>query len=58
MEQKLTKIEQKRVKDRTEVINIIDNQHKMTKKFNKKIVFLNRTIQTSNIYILSTYVKS
>jgi len=54
MEQKLTKIEQKRVEDRTDVMNIIDNlrdnQHKMTKKFNKKIVFLNRTIQTSNIY--------
>jgi hypothetical protein len=54
MEQKLAKIEQKRVEDRTEVMNIIDdlrdNQHKMTKKFNKKIVFLNRTIQTSNIY--------
>jgi hypothetical protein len=54
MEQKLTKIEQKRVEDRTEVMNIKDNlrdnQHKMTKKFNQKIVFLNRTIQTSNIY--------
>ena len=54
MEQKLTKLEQKRIEEKTEVMNIIinlkDNQHKMTKKFNGKIAFLNRIIKTNNLY--------
>jgi hypothetical protein len=41
MEQKLTKLEQKRIEEKTEVMNIIinlkDNQHKITKKLNGKI---------------------
>ena len=30
--------------------NLKDYQHKMTKKFNGKIAFLNRIIKTNNIY--------
>jgi hypothetical protein len=54
MQKKLTKIEQNRIEEKTELMNIIinlkDYQHKMTKKFNGKIAFLNRIIKTNNIY--------